>query len=249
MHLWFYAALIVGGLFSNVKTTAPLFPQDTKPMISVSKMRFPTAKPPIALVEKMFDSLGIAFHHIDQCSWSGYDYRPVVRFRIAYSKDELYLQYIVEEEEVRALQTQSEEARPYDDSCVEFFWIPADDGIYYNIETNAIGTVLLAGGAERRNRHRFSDAQTAQIRRVSSLGTMPFDTRPAPASWKITLAIPLSLYNLGGPLPSLEGRSVKANFYKCGDKLPRPHYLSWNPIGTERPNFHTPDYFGTLYFE
>ena len=102
-------------------------------------MRFPTAKPPIALVEKMFDSLDVAFHAIDQCSWPGYDYRPGVRFRIAYSKDELYLQYIVEEDTVRALQTQSEEARPYDDSCVEFFWIPADDGIYSGYTDCALG--------------------------------------------------------------------------------------------------------------
>jgi len=47
----------------------------------------------------------------------------------------------------------------------------------------------------------------------------------------------------------LTGRRVKANFYKCGDNMKTPHYLSWNPIGTERPNFHTPDYFGTIVFE
>ncbi len=62
------------------------------------------------------------------------------------------------------------------------------------------------------------------------------------------MAIPISIYSLS-KFDSLGGRSVKANFYKCGDELPEPHYLSWNPINLEKPNFHTPDFFGDIYFE
>jgi len=39
-----------------------------------------------------------------------------------------------------------------------------------------------------------------------------------------------------------QGRLFKANFYKCGDELPLPHYLSWNPIYTETPDFYRPDF-------
>ncbi len=42
---------------------------------------------------------------------------------------------------------------------------------------------------------------------------------------------------------------LKANFYKCGDELQTPHFLSWNPIEIEKPDFHRPDFFGTLRFE
>lgn len=42
---------------------------------------------------------------------------------------------------------------------------------------------------------------------------------------------------------------TNANFYKCGDKLQTPHFLSWNPINLEKPNFHCPEFFGTLNFE
>ncbi|MBO7233161.1 MAG: hypothetical protein J6V16_08435, partial [Bacteroidales bacterium] len=27
----------------------------------------------------------------------------------------------------------------------------------------------------------------------------------------------------------------------------QPHYLSWQPINTEKPDFHRPEFFGTLY--
>lgn len=47
----------------------------------------------------------------------------------------------------------------------------------------------------------------------------------------------------------LSGLEAKANFYKCGDNTSKPHYLSWNPIGTESPDFHRPDFFGNLIFE
>jgi len=48
---------------------------------------------------------------------------------------------------------------------------------------------------------------------------------------------------------SLGGKTVRANFYKCGDELQTPHFLSWNPVRTERPDFHRPDFFGVLEFE
>ena len=47
----------------------------------------------------------------------------------------------------------------------------------------------------------------------------------------------------------VDGKEIRANFYKCGDELDKPHYLSWNPINLEKPNFHCPEFFGTLFFE
>jgi hypothetical protein len=28
-----------------------------------------------------------------------------------------------------------------------------------------------------------------------------------------------------------------------------PHYVTWNPIKTEKPDFHQPSYFGLLKFK
>ena len=38
------------------------------------------------------------------------------------------------------------------------------------------------------------------------------------------------------------------NFYKCASGSSQPHYLSWNPINTEKPDFHRPDFFGKIIF-
>ena len=40
--------------------------------------------------------------------------------------------------------------------------------------------------------------------------------------------------------------SVRANFYKCGDKTAHPHFLSWNPVVSSKPDFHRPECFGEL---
>jgi hypothetical protein len=66
-------------------------------------------------------------------------------------------------------------------------------------------------------------------------------------SWTLTLAIPLTVF-IHHDIKELKGRIFRANFYKCGDKLTVPHYLSWNPVGAEKPDFHRPEYFGLLKF-
>jgi len=217
-------------------------------MIKVKKISFPCKKPPIALVEKMMDSCVIEFNSIDCLNWPAYPYKPDVRFRIAWSREEIYIQYIVKEKFIRAHFTEDSGAQPYKDSCVEFFMIPGNDSIYYNLEINCIGVCTFAGGAARTERTRFGTDVTSQIRRSSTLGKEGFGIKTGDFEWKITIAIPLSIYSLS-EIDPLTGRTVRANFYKCGDELPEAHYLSWNPIGLEKPNFHTPAFFGELYFE
>ena len=46
----------------------------------------------------------------------------------------------------------------------------------------------------------------------------------------------------------LKGKTFRANFYKCGDMLSVPHYVTWNPVGTPKPDYHRPEYFGELKF-
>ncbi len=39
------------------------------------------------------------------------------------------------------------------------------------------------------------------------------------------------------------GVEARINLYKCGDNLSHPHFLSWRPIQTDKPDFHRPEYF------
>jgi len=217
--------------------------------ILVKKIHFNTNIPSISEVKKELDALNVEFHLIDEINWRDYPYNPEVKFRIAYSDTEIYLQFMVKEHDTRATFGEDEGSRPYTDSCVEFFMIPSDkDTIYYNLEMNCIGYGTFSGGELRHNRTKFPYKVISKIRRESTLGNKPFGEKEGDVEWSLTLAVPISLYSLSVFTP-LTGRRVKANFYKCGDNMKTPHYLSWNPIGTERPNFHTPDYFGTIVFE
>ena len=136
----------------------------------------------------------------------------------------------------------------WEDSCCEFFSIPAGDGVYYNIECNCAGQMLIGGGAERKNRERAAKEVLDTVKRWSSLGREPFAEKAAPASWQMVMVIPASAF-FKHHIGSFTGKTIRANFYKCGDRLKQQHYLSWNPIDLPRPNFHCPDFFGELTFE
>lgn len=60
---------------------------------------------------------------------------------------------------------------------MEFFSIPAGDGIYYNLECNCIATILLAAGSERNNREMAPSEITDQVKRWASLGRETFEER------------------------------------------------------------------------
>lgn len=222
----------------------------------VKELAFDTEMPATAEIEAAFNDSGIGYNNIDCVNWEGYNgnYSPDVKFRIGYTEKEIYIQYLVTENDVKASYGEDAGSKPYTDSCVEFFAIPGEGGEYYNLELNCIGKGTFAGGAQRTDRTRYGDDVLSRIRRESTLGSEAFGTKTfeengnKPYIWKLTVALPVELYSLSEVKP-LKGRSIKANFYKCGDDMPQKHYLSWNPIRIEKPNFHRPDHFGTLIFE
>jgi hypothetical protein len=233
--------------FSAYDREGSFFMQDN--MIRVQKLKFNTNTPSIQEIIHELEQNKIPFNEIGNVNWAEYSYKPRVKFRIAHSEEEIYLQYEVSEKFIRAFYTTDQGSSPYKDSCVEFFIIPSsEDSIYYNLELNCIGVGTFAGGSGRKNRTRFGQEVLDQIRRESTLGSSGFDTKRGSFNWSITIAIPKKLFSLSS-IGNLSGKYISANFYKCGDDLPERHYLSWNPIKTDKPNFHTPDYFGTLYFD
>ena len=143
------------------------------------------------------------------------------------------LLFAVREETVRAMADRNND-RPWEDSCCEFFIAPVDDGLYYNIECNCHGALLVACGKGREGRVQAPMILVDSIDRLSSLG--------------LSLILPKRLF-FKHPSLSFEGLHAKGNFYKCGDMLSKPHFLSWNPIDTPSPDFHVPESFGLLTFE
>ena len=66
--------------------------------------------------------------------------------------------------------------------------------------------------------------------------------------WETTLILPLEIF-VYPPSIRLQGRACSANFYKCGDELPDPHFLTWSNIVSKKPDFHLPEFFGVLNFQ
>jgi len=183
---------------------------------------------------------------IDTINWKGYDYKPDVELAIAYSDNEVFLKYYITENYFKAEKTESNQM-VCEDSCVEFFVSPEDDGIYYNIEFNAIGTCLLGTGKDRASSRRADQEIISKIRRLSTVGRSPVAEKTGKFAWSITIAIPFEVF-FHHKIEDLKGKTFRANFYKCGDKLTVPHYVTWNPVMTENPDYHQPEHFGLLKF-
>lgn len=182
---------------------------------------------------------------IDKLNWPElFPCKPEVTLDLRHSGDILHLHYRVKSDCVRAV-CEADKERVWEDSCVEFFFRPQGSESYYNLECTCIGKIYLCSGSDRHGRVPLPDEAYASIRRECSLGSEAFGLREGIQEWEVSLEVPASVYGL----ESFEGCSGTANFYSCGDGLPVRHYLSWAPIGTERPDFHRPEYFETIEFE
>ena len=184
---------------------------------------------------------------IDITPWSTDKDMPTVHFAIAHDGTHIYIRYTVQENSIIAKAIQNNGA-VWKDSCVEFFIAPENDGVFYNFEINCIGTKLLYAGKTRNSRTPADDATIDRIIAESTLGNKPFDEKHGTFDWTMTVVIPIESF-FQHHIKTIKGKTCRANFYKCGDGLTKPHYLSWNNIETTKPDFHTPQYFGEIVFE
>ena len=201
----------------------------------------------VAQTGRAMDQAGLPFEAVAHAGWPQFPYRPSVGVRLAHTGHSLLLHYKVEEDCVLACNYR-DNGDIWTDSCVEFFVSVAYDGLYYNIECNCICALLVGCGRDRHDRQRAEGQITSQIGRWSSLGRDPFPERQGTVSWELMLDIPYSVF-FRHRIETLSGQTIRANFYKCGDHLSRPHYLSWRPIDTPRPDFHRPGFFGDIVVE
>jgi len=172
--------------------------------------------------------------------WPLSDISPVASFVIAHNRDSVFLKYFIEEPNIRACETQIN-GKIWEDSCVEFFISFNKDDNYYNLEFNCIGTGLIGYGSTKQDRELLS---AESINKIKSYSTIMTNENKY---WELLLIIPSGVF-MYHKLSSLSGMECRANFYKCGDLLPKPHFLAWSNIESIEPNFHLPQYFGQIVF-
>lgn len=195
-------------------------------------------------VKLMLEAAAMA--DIDQVNWqeSFPKFLPV-KVRVAHDGDWLYLHYTVTGEQIRAANTQ-DFGSVWEDSCVEFFMQREDEKGYRNFECNVLG-VLLARQHESREQ---GVSQTGKMPDIFRHGTVihRYEGDTQVSDWTMYLEIPKQAMGFADH-ETLAGQRIRVNFYKCGDKTPEPHFLSWNPIDTPEPDFHLPRFFGLLELE
>lgn len=159
--------------------------------------------------------------------------------QIARDGEALRVRLTAREQAIRAEET-GPLGRPCEDSCLEFFLSPMPgDTRYVNIEFNPNGCMWLGLGDGRFRTRLLPEEDWFQPK--------PF---AIPDGWGIEYRVPFdflrTLFPGFSPAP---GHVLRANCYKCGDKTDRPHYLAWNPVASDTPNFHRPRDFGEMTLE
>ena len=144
--------------------------------------------------------------------------------------------------DLRATQIE-DNGRSWEDSCCEFFVTDPYDGTYYNFELTCIGSLLSSKRKSRLDSVLREKEDVARVIRHSSLAHEEAEISDRIFSWTVAMLIPYDLIGIDRDNVPV---SVRGNFYKCGDLTAHPHFLSWNPIGTPKPDFHRPEYFGEL---
>lgn len=160
--------------------------------------------------------------------------------RLCHDGQKLYVQLRAQEENIRA-EHQSLLCRVCEDSCMEFFFCPiADDLRYFNFEINPNAAMYIGIG------HGKADL----VRLLPHPEQFETRTERIPGGWQAEYVIPADFVRLFFPEFALEsGRHIRANLYKCGEKTLQPHYISWNEIDSDVPNFHRPQAFGEMILD
>lgn len=186
---------------------------------------------------------GLDWNQIDQAPWqTEFPVNPEVKFQIAYDQESIYVHYHVQEEFVKAQYIRPNE-NIWEDSCVEFFISFDDRQTYYNFEFNVLGAGLIGyGTSDKATRNRLTAEEILSVSTFTQVKNIQGNK-----TWDTILVIPISLF--GKKADELVGKTVQANFYKCGDSLPNPHFVAWNNIDFPKPNFHLPAFFGEIKFQ
>jgi hypothetical protein len=180
--------------------------------------------------------------------WLKNGYEPRVEARACYSPNFLYIFFKAWEPKIRIRYTQFQDP-VWKDSCVEFFIDPFPEKKlgYINIETNAVGAMLIHFGPGRGKRESIPREALGGFEIIPSV-KKPVDGPYGADMWTLAYRLPLALFDKYYRGKVAPGRLARANFYKCGDETEVPHYGAWNTVETPKPDFHRPEYFGQLVF-
>ena len=180
-------------------------------------------------------------HQIENTSWPEFKTICEAVFSIEHIDTDILITFDVKNDYFKSKQRPINDA-VHKDNCVEFFIQFDNEENYYNVEFNCLGIGKVAYGCNRDNRTLLP---ASIINKISTSRDLHLSKEYF--NWKIGLSIPVEVFIFSG-IRTLKGLKCRGNFYKCGDDLPNPHYLSWSKISAATPDFHLPEFFGNIDF-
>lgn len=219
----------------------------TVPKDAVVAKRIDMARIDTDDIPQIFKSEGIEYNTVAALNWpEKYPYLPAVDFAVAHNGTHLLIHYRVTEK--RTLGTMASDLDAlYKDSCCEFFCKNEGDSLYYNIESNCLGYILMECGSGRDNRTASTAENLQCIDRWASLGRESIGLIEQETHWELALAVPIAAFWRHN-YSTLSGRTFLVNVYNCVGSGSDRQYITWNPIDSPSPDFHRPEYFRRLYF-
>ena len=187
----------------------------------------------------------LEYNQISQFPWGNVDPEPSVRFKIAHNNYAIFVHFDVLENETLARHNNHNDP-VHKDSCVEFFIAFDEKPSYYNFEFNCLGTCHAAWGSSRNNRQLLRPSTIDQIQACTKIRRASLKQFSL-INWQLSLRFPLNVFAFD-KIESLSGQKATANFYKCGDDLSQPHFITWNPVKAISPDFHLKSFFGEIVF-
>ena len=179
--------------------------------------------------------------------WKGFEFQNECKFKISHTNDRFIVSLRTYEENPVARVTEKN-GPVCNDSCMEFFFSPSADNSmgYFNFEVNSNPTYLFEYGLCGSDFHPSVDCSDEEL----NVRSTKSKTEGGCDFWQVDFELPYELIKRCAPECDLSsGAVIRANVYKCGRTDQKEHYGSWNPVETERPNFHMPEFFGKFIIE
>ncbi|MGL5151026.1 MAG: carbohydrate-binding family 9-like protein [Clostridium sp.] len=188
---------------------------------------------------------------INNFPWDVNGYKPFVEVKLFYTDEDIRVKFFATEEKIRVNESKFN-APVWEDSCVEFFFLPEPekDDRYFNFEINAAGVLVLQldNKPPVREYMTYVNPQFFEIKAdVTVENQREFDNFKV---WTIEYKIPFKFIKaFFRDFDVTSGKIIKGNFTKCGDLTDKPHFGTWANIDTENPAFHVPRCFNEIKFE
>ena len=170
--------------------------------------------------------------------------------KMLWDDEHLYVAFLCWDEHISA-EYQNRDDPVSRDDCAEVFVSPnpGDVMTYFNIEINAIGTVLDRGPYDDKGEPIRSLVWTAEgLQNAGVIGGTLNDDSDEDRYWTMEIAIPFAVFE-GAALhiPPADGDVWRLGLNRCGGKT-NPQYSQWSGSETEKPAFHVPVDYGIVHF-